>query len=321
MKKILLFMIVFPIAITASSQVNTSIYDSIPWDTINFETTYDHLVINNSSQNLWQIGKPSKQFFDSAYSAVNAIITDTLINYPVNNYSSFDIKIGEFNYNYYYGYYVGMQIKHKFDTDTLRDGCYISVSYDYGDTWMNIINDDSWHYDVHPGEEYWSSLSLYSTEDTLFNGEYGFSGNSGDWKTTFFSWFYIPVKSQDDLADTTIIRFNFISDDIDNGKEGWMIDDIVLLSVDLGGNIAENSNQGFEVMPMPIESTSKIVLNKEQEMIRYQIINPAGVILTDRVMKNCRSFEINRSDLHNGIYFLRVMSENKIIGIRKIVVK
>lgn len=41
--------------------------------------------------NLWQIGKPQKPFFSSSHSPSNAIVTDTINSYPINNDSYFDI--------------------------------------------------------------------------------------------------------------------------------------------------------------------------------------------------------------------------------------
>ena len=47
-------------------------------ENIYFETTDSLLKIDtNLIGNIWQIGTPSKTFFDSAYSVPNAIVTDT----------------------------------------------------------------------------------------------------------------------------------------------------------------------------------------------------------------------------------------------------
>lgn len=68
------------------------------WEFFRFDSSNIYLQIDTtSSNNIWQVGQPSKTFFDSAYSPVNAIVTDTINSYPVNNHSAFDIYIGEFN--------------------------------------------------------------------------------------------------------------------------------------------------------------------------------------------------------------------------------
>ena len=61
-----------------------------PNDTFNDKFIIDTV---NYPNNVWQIGKPQKTVFDSAYSYPNAIVTDTLNPYPVNDTSVFMIKV------------------------------------------------------------------------------------------------------------------------------------------------------------------------------------------------------------------------------------
>ena len=49
--------------------------------------------LDTSASNIWQIGKPQKIIFDSASTVPNAIVTDTINFYPINNISRFGIKI------------------------------------------------------------------------------------------------------------------------------------------------------------------------------------------------------------------------------------
>ena len=147
------------------------------WDLISFDSTYQYLQVDTSKQNVWQIGTPNKVYFDSAYSKERGIITDSTNFYPINNYSYFDLLIGEFNYHYYYPYVIFIEFKHKFDTDSLHDGGYLTISYDNGKTWTNIIEDQmSWCSNPQMENE-----NLYSESDVLFNGEMGFSGHSNGW--------------------------------------------------------------------------------------------------------------------------------------------
>ncbi len=119
-------------------------------------------------------------------------MTDSLNPYPENNYSYFDIKIGIFN-NDDFSYNNFIEFHHKYDTDSLLDGCYITVSTDSGKTWMNIINKQQ-AFGAIWMDQY--ATNLYSEQDTLFNGEYGFSGHSDEWLTTAFGWGLFVVKSE-----------------------------------------------------------------------------------------------------------------------------
>jgi hypothetical protein len=291
------------------------------WDTITFEEPYEYLVIDTSIQNIWQIGVPNKIILDSAYSNYNALLTDTLNFYPLNNYSYFDLKIGEFNYKYYYSYDIFIEIKHKFNTDTLKDGGYITVSYDEGQTWVNIIDDTSGWWAITPGNDSYSGENLYTKNDTLFNGDFGFSGNSTEWLTTWFTWHNYPVKKKKDfLGDTMIVRFNFLSDNIENNKEGWMIDDIKLYSVDLGGGTNNIKPLEFKILPNPMNEIAILKLNDYIEL-ELSIFNIQGQLVSQQNYFNNQSITINRGIFNSGIYIIKIRNEENSIGIKKLIIQ
>lgn len=317
MKKLFLILAISLIILQLFAQ-----QEKIIWDTITFEEPYEYLQIDTSNQNIWQIGEPNKLFFDSAFSTTNAVVTDTSNFYPLNNNSHFDLKIGKFNSDWY-SHNNFIEIKHKFDTDTLKDGGFIEVSYDEGQTWTNIINDTARFYGVSPGEYSWLKENLYSDNDTLFNGEFGFSGRSNGWITTIFSWYDIPchIKSNRYFeGDTMIVRFNFISDNIENNKEGWMIDDIKLYSVDLGGGINELKSLKFIITPNPMNETATVKLNNYNK-IKLSILNMQGQLMSQNRYFNNQSITIHRDKLNSGIYFVKIKSDNNSIGIKKLIVK
>src|SRR5687768_4104081 len=60
------------------------------------DTAYEsslNISIDTAAGNIWQIGIPQKVIFDSAATVPNAIVTDTINNYPVNNTSTFTISV------------------------------------------------------------------------------------------------------------------------------------------------------------------------------------------------------------------------------------
>jgi hypothetical protein len=203
----------------------------------------------------------------------------------------------------------------------LKDGGYITVSHDNGKTWRNIINDTmgfgySWtnqsNYDVQ---------NLYSELNTLYNGEYGFSGNSENWITTKFSWFLMPCKNPKFPEDTAILRFNFISDNIETGKEGWMIDNIRLYSVDLGGGVETIQNPKFKIFPNPAEKSGTIELDRNYQQPEIEIFNIYGQLLMQLTEYNKQTVNFDKQDLKSGIYFLKIKSDNQLIGIQKLIIK
>ena len=49
------------------------------FDTVSFETPSNKIKINNTVGNLWQIGKPQKTIFNSAYSGNKAIPSGSMV--------------------------------------------------------------------------------------------------------------------------------------------------------------------------------------------------------------------------------------------------
>jgi hypothetical protein len=306
---ILACLIMFP-ALSGFSQLPLNPGDTLGiWTVISFDQPTPYITIDPAG-NLWQIGAPQKTFFSEAYTAPNAMVTDTINLYPADNHSSFTLAVGGFNMNeWYYIYDIFLDFRHKFDTDTLKDGGYIQVSWDKGITWMNIIH-DTVYWEVTPGTT-WDpgNISLYSESDTLYNGEFGFSGNSGGWIHTSMTWHLIPVKSQMDFPpDTMLIRFNFISDNTDNPHEGWMIDQIRLFSIDLGSGICEDGTSHSHVAPNPMKTSSAVILDNTYQNVSYELTDMQGRVVERKNLGTCDEFSINRGTLLPGLYLLNISS-------------
>ena len=182
---------------------------------------------------------------------------------------------------------------------------------------MNIIK-DTVYWGITPTA---INLNLYSLSDTLYNGEYGFSGRSNDWITTWFTWNIPPVKSRMDyIGDTMIIRFNFVSDSIENNREGWMIDNIKLYSVDLGSGVDDIKPLEFKVSPNPMNETTTIELDDYSE-IELSILDMQGRIVKHKKYINNQAIVINKDKLNSGIYFVKIRTDKNLAGIRKLVIK
>ena len=294
--------------------------EEISFDTLDFESPLYYLSIDTSLSNIWEVCMPNKTFFDSAFSPDSAIVTNCTDYYPDNNHSWFDLCIGNFNHQWY-PYDVCFEIKHKFDTEIGLDGGYITVSYDRGDTWMNIINDS-----VYFGERYpWTTNepNLYTEEDTLFNGEFGFSGNSKDWVSTKFYWYVIPcVNNKAIVGDTMILRFNFISDPHSSEDEGWMIDDIRFFAIDFSDGINEHYNSSLkEVFPNPVSSDIHFKLDRIYQSIDAEILDMAGKTIKRYHFSGIDYFKLDCSSMKNGLYILKTTLNSKITEYKKIIVK
>ena len=292
----------------------------VTWDTITFENPYEYLSIDTSSTCIWQIDVPQKAFFDAAYSGERAIVTDPLNPYPINNNSCFDLKIGIFNIGWY-PEDIFIEFRHKFDTDSLHDGGFITISYDTGRTFINIIEDTNYFYSITPVEQGWLNANLYSPADTLYNGEYGYSGRSDGWITTNICWTLIPIKADyRETGDTIILRFNFISDNNESDNEGWMLDNIRLYSVDFGGAVHDFGLENLiTIYPNPVNSPFTVKLDKYYSDITIDLLDVKGNVLKQSYFHNTDSLEYGYTEKLKGIYFLKITLNVEKYVIKKLV--
>jgi hypothetical protein len=109
------------------AQITQAIGDLLITDSLEFSPLHPWIEVPNPETNIWQIGTPQKSFFNSAYQNNTPILTDTSNFYPISRNDYFEIAIplfdsiwGEVNLSFY----------HKYDTDTLKDGGIIEISFD-----------------------------------------------------------------------------------------------------------------------------------------------------------------------------------------------
>ena len=288
------------LALTLSKNINCQLTLN-NWDTIDFQNLKNYLLIDTTKNDIWEVCYTNRIYFDSAFTTNKLIVTDSNGYYPNNNKSFFDLYIGKFNLKSY-PWRILIDIRHKFITDTLKDGGYITVSYDKGKTWMNIINDK-----VYPGlgPDKLGHSNLYSNNDLLFNGEFGFSGKSNGWINTTIEWVILTIKSaKSTIGDTMILRFNFISDSIQSKKEGWMIDNI-RLSEDLVGIKSTNFSKSIKIFPNPVSFYLTLQLDKEYHSVDIEICDLDGKIVDKSHFSDLDKIKLNCSKLKNGIYILK----------------
>jgi len=329
MKTLLLSAFLFFSCFSGFAQTNDgrSIGDTLgPWITITFEEPSEYIQITPSPGNIWQIGPPQKSFFNQAYTIPNAIVTDTTGYYPVNNTSSFDLFITTQNTNYFYPMDLFIDFRHKFDSDTLKDGGYISVSWDLGQTWNNILDDTLSQYwlisPFDPTGFVYGNTNLYNNTDTLFNVEHGYSGKSNGWVHSCLAWYDLPVAGQDFWPpDTMILRFNFVSDNLQNNREGWMIDQIRIFSIDLGSGTGGelNSGVGAHVTPNPVRSDALVSLDKVCNHVEYCLTDLSGRTTFQGNCENGNHFVIPGQGITPGIYILKITTDHGYTDILKVV--
>jgi len=282
----------------------------------NFENNHDFVVIDTTQpNNIWQIGKPNKLGFDSAFYSPYAIVTDSINLYPTNNLSSFQIKV-KAPYKSFCWSAVSLGFLHKYDTDSLQAGGYIDISYDGGLHWKNIINDSAEHMIV-------DKSNFYNKYDTILNGVAVFSGKSNGWVSSNFYWY--REDSIAILVDSMLVRFNFISSSIAYKKNGWIIDN---LSIEVGSfcgvgvnDIAE-IKETVKVYPNPVFDISTLAFsNFTENNYQLNIYNINGILVKNIRNLSQRSIQIRQSDYPKGMYFYKITTQNGNIITGKFIVQ
>lgn len=244
------------------------------------DTTNKYFYIDTTqSSNIWQLGTPSKIVFDSAYSQPLALVTDTINTYQNNNTSSFSFIVWT-NCNW-----SGIYFMHRFNTDTLSDGCVIEYSIDGGTTWNNIINST------------YSVWSLYSNSDTIASNSNkpGFSGTSG--------WTGVAIEGF--TIDTVVeYRFTFTSDSINTNKDGWLIDNIIIQNAWYSDVNEIKENSSIRIFPNP---TSNFISIQTENNIKFKSAEIKDIL--GKTILTSTNTTIDLSKFEAGIYFVEVTTD------------
>ncbi|MCB0402495.1 MAG: T9SS type A sorting domain-containing protein [Flavobacteriales bacterium] len=311
--KTLSFFLLFMLSFTSFGQIDYGWYGLQPKDSCNFEVNCTRLTIDTfNTSNDWQIGSSNKPFFGQTLSLPNAIMTDTVNPYSSSNLSIFDLHFGAWDGS---GFPYNMYIKfdHKYETDSLIDGGYITVSHDSGQSFHNVLFDSTSLSNNYP---LINSDNMYTYNDTLLNGEPGFTGTSG-WKTSIIQWIWmVPVKQM--VSDSLIVRFNFFSDGNQTGKDGWIIDNIEIGDIYQGSSVEEIKNN-LRVNLFPNRTTDYFEYTVEANQVDYLIITHVTGKQVLHVQQPESSGKINVSGLPAGNYFVQFAASGKKVVKRLVV--
>jgi hypothetical protein len=173
--------------------------------------------VNSNPTNIWQIGSPQKQVLSNAWSTPKVIITDSINSYPNNDTSSFTIEctaiqssssVSWTNFTLNFQYFV--------DSDTLSDFGMIEFSPDNGVTWIDLINDPTY-------AQYlaWVTNNNVGQVPVL-------TGTSGAWIEANLNMRQLGIFLDIQPGTPFLWRFTFISDGIQNNRDGIMYDNILL---------------------------------------------------------------------------------------------
>lgn len=288
------------------------------FDTLNFDVTdTSSLITIDSITGCWQIGMPSKTFFNAAFSTNNAMVTDTLNPYSENLN---DFVIIHYSPEMFYANL--MSFKYQIMSDFSKDGG-ILEGYDFvSGNWFNLLNGNtifSSNYCQFMITPVLINLNHFGTFGPL--SEFGWTGNSNGWQAMDFQ--ICPVTMiqnplERNLYGDLLFRFRFISDSIPNNLDGWMIDDISFSnnSFICPSSVIESIsfNKILHLSPNPANDYIMIE-SSVKSFTKVEISDTREKIVISEVFSPSEKKEINVSGLVPGIYFYRIYTpDNEIIN-------
>lgn len=307
--KLLIFALVFASTI-ANAQFN-SYSDTVTFgDGLPFYFTIDTTQTNN----LWQIGHPSKVIFNSAWIGDNALMTDTLNLFPGGNKSSFTIHLN-MDTMWTWGC-IGdghMVFRHRYDFDSLLAGGYIEIRYfNFFDQqwtdWVNVLND---------------SLPIYATldpgeypADTITGGIPAYTGGSDGWKLAEFEWMWMMLVkkgAKDIFMDKMEIRFTALSSFSAGATEGWMIDNMDIYLYQCTGSVEEHPAKSFSSTPSPNPGQYGIRIQTDQimaESLTLEVFHQDGRIMEKLEFAGEEPIILQSQHYPSGMYMYRLTTRS-----------
>lgn len=255
------------------------------------------IAIGTNTDNIWQIGVPTKTLFASASTTPNAIITLTNGVYPKNNVSTFSFAVQ--HYTCFYCPYA-LQWVQKIDMEQGKDGGIVEFSTN-GQTWQNALNNPN----VYQFYGY-----MPNNKDTINGNEYCFSGTDNAWRSM---WLCI-TGSVAAANDSLWYRFTFKSDTNQTNQEGWVIDNFMAHPTVMHPVKENSAPDQMKIYPnitngiVNIESRKKGAVNKIDNII---LVDMNGKIIEDYGPNN-NKVTIDLSKHPPGPYFITIRIGNQV---------
>lgn len=285
------------------------------WDTLSFENNL-HLsrlyFDSTQSSGIWQIGKPQKTLFNSAYNSDFALLTDTLLNYIPSSSDTFYLGFS------IYGNGTSIEFKHRYDLDSLHAFGNIELSADSGQTWR-LLHDSInpfylWSQQNNNIGSYGTEVNNLYTKHDLLGNKNGFTGKSAGWINTMIMFPCYAIKKPWELY----LRFNFSADSLALAGEGWMIDDIIINS--FGGECSDLKENAtipiINVYPNPNRGEELRLSKAWEENVKFKLYNLRGQLAQEGSIAAFQH-SIPLKKMQSGFYSLQFFKEEQLIGITK----
>ncbi len=284
---------------------------------INCDFSFDPL-----QQNLWKTGTPQKPFFGNAWSAPNAIQTDTINSYPASSNSAFILK---FNNNVEPATdwnLTSLSFWHKYQTDPLEDFGEIFYSLDQGLSWIPMT--DTFGITGSGGYSYtdfhWAAYLMEAPVSSVAANRV--TGISSDWVYAEYVWtWFNPVEGPRNFTpDTMYVKFVFNSDSIFDSYDGWIIDNISVKKTFWSGVDPGNSADALQLYPNPATGYFNYALVSNEMPQVQQLINLKGQVVKEWNV-HARQGTLMLNELPKGNYLFKVITREGHFSLQRILLQ
>ncbi len=279
----------------------------VSW-TISFDPGADRTL--DSLSGSWQVGAPDKTVFDSAYSAPSALVTDTVLPYPVGgiSYAGFSVPVN------FLGEAVTVSFEHRMDADSDEAFGWLEY-YDpiHGTGWTRTDPSGfAW-----PSWISWSGAGIQTDSMLLFTGpDQGWQSTSITWECTIVVLQQLQYRTS--FPDSMRFRFAFHAAANTNGRDGWMIDELVVTNVGCAGGIEEGGLATLSAYPNP--ASDLLFLERTGTgTVRLELYRADGGLVRRERMTGERHV-LDLGDLTEGPYLLRADGGGAQVSRRVVVV-
>ncbi len=301
--KILVNVLIF-FQVACFGQVSAPLGQLLLEDSVTLEPLDEWIVLSPGQDTVWQVGLSRKQFLQEPPYDSPVIITGTVDGYPPNLDESFTVAIPESYYSSLWPEGI-FSFYHRYQTDSPGDGGFIEISYDYGETWVNVLFDTN-HIMSH-------FTGLYTGEDTLSGGVPAFTGSAGEWIYTELHWVWLALvkSSGSTIQGRPMIRFRFLSDSIDTDRGGWAINRMVFRGYDVSGSVDPTPDGRSLIYPNPATDYLHISFPVHRDQLFLTIYSTDGKIALKKRLEGISSAGISR--LNPGFYVYTLKQSNQVI--------
>lgn len=279
-----------------------------PGDTLQLDSIY--------GEPIWQIGSPDKPVFDSAWSAPNALVTDTALPFtaPGTSYASFHVP-----WDYYFNNeWLTLSFKHRMHVQPGNAFGWVEFYYpDPVEEWVRAGD----MVDLLNGEVQWNTTTGLQTDSGMvFTGSWNWTQEQIDF--VCWGWFTSTQYRSGLGTDSMHFRFVFQATSTDLTWDGWMIDDVnILLSPCLIGGLADNGLDALEIGPSPTHGKVWITCNDLiGTSLSMDVFRSDGVQIHSSNSLYSAPIELDLKGRSSGLHVIRI-SAMGMTTVRRVIIQ